>query len=551
MKLRKKTRVTETEFLKHLEKVCKGDYAKSQILGYYEEMKLFDKKNGKQLSPESFGKAPKSTNGFYDYCDQAKNLFLPVWKQKLDELLHQKFLLNSKNKSPEQIQVLCKKRKSQQTKLFENRLENIGYSELFRYQFVNFINSIDLQTNTNNQFEGAVNMVKGILRATYNENVEKGSVEDLSATMLWRHELTHLMSIKSANNSEYRYLTPLNLEFENGESLFVSSNILKNSTNPTPQNPVNPKVRHLFNKGNLLINEIATELSVEKLIGTRKLKSLRESSREKVYKWSPDKLDVISIKLDDGRNLTNITSYFEIGHLAELVFNFSNEKQPFVLSPSAMPTFRSYEVMESFVSNGKLSKPVQNAINQRLAELTDTKPEVLRTQDMNWDKFLILLGNGYETLLSGERVLEDGFYYPQQSYNQDIVLLQAMLVDMEYNYVKDMFTQSKTFESKQQLYKTLRTILGKTENVSPWILKPNTKLSVCPDHINARHSLSQKALSATQPENLAMKAWAKHISFLARLTNTYAPHLLEEFDFLKKEIPQKLNQNNQNLLLNK
>ena len=71
------------------------------------------------------------------------------------------------------------------------------------------------------------------------------------------------------------------------------------------------------------------------------------------------------------------------------------------------------------------------------------------------------------------------------------------------------------------------------------MIKPNTKLGEGNKAKYARRSLSNNALTKVSEGNIAQKVWAEYLQTLASCTHKFAPHLLEEYAFLKKELAGK------------
>lgn len=527
-------RVSEDEFLEYLTKVCAGSHqARRQILDYYEEMKIIDEKKGKKLTVDSFGRTVLPLNGFYDYCDQAKNLFLTPSQQLLEAESMQRFAFACQGALEEEIKSLKVVRENEQKQIFAETLPPIGLADLFRYQFVNFVDEIKLDENPSSDCSPA-NVSTNENRLTVYGHKEKSfSYTDLGwfrLQKIWRHELTHIMSVKTDYGCNYKYLSPLIQSFQ-ASTNYVGEDVLFTS----PNNERNPKVIELFYKGAILIMEIATDFFTQTVMGDRNMGFATANVIKETAEMSP-KCFNIYLKMEGiPKDLHDNTVYLLFSCVTDIIYYFSKEKHPFVKTSKYMPTHRLQEIIIKWLNEARLSSHIEEVVNERVSFLTNIPLETLRQKQYVKDKFLMVFAqasNNYEHNLAFSE------------YNQDTLLAQAMLLDMKHNYFKDMIKNASreyngSLEHKQKLYKQLRQELEDARFVDDWVIKPNVRLGNAKNSTFARDCLSQSALANQTKNNLAMQEWASYLKTLTSFTHKFAPHLLEEFPMFKKEIAGK------------
>ena len=528
-------RVEEEEFMKHLNKVVKGSFVvKRQILDYYEEMKLIDKRYGKNLTPESFGRGGIVKFEFYDYCDQAKNLFLTEEQKFLDEKSHGRFLRAAKNSTKEDKKRLATVREKEQAKIFETTMPPIGFADLFRYQFVNFVDEIEIIENPEREnVGGSVNISENKLKI-YNFSEKDYLYTDqlkFRYQKTWRHELTHIMAVKTEDNCKYKYITPMFFEIHGGITYKAPYRLMT-----SPNDTQNPKALQLFRKGAVLLAEIATDFFTEKVVGDRELSWAESFDIISKTKHSPYKFDIYMKSKNIPNTLFENTTYLPYGCVINAVIAFSKEKPPFILPKKYPPTYRLQEIVFKFLKEGTLSLDLEKTLNERLNFLTSIDTKLLEEGHL-LEKFLMILGEAF----NGVNQSSDTKY---GEYNQDTYLAQAILLDLEHNYFKNKITEnSKKYDGslahKQKLYKEIRREITDALYMDPWVIKPNKQLGNVEKSTYTRDGLSVSKQVKFAEENLAIKVWAEYLQTLASFTYKFAPHLLEEYPFLKKELAGK------------
>lgn len=528
-------RVEEEEFTKHLNKVVKGSFvAKRQILDYYEEMKLIDKRYGKNLTAESFGRGGIDKFEFYDYCDQAKNLFLTEEQKILDEKSQGRFLRAAKNSTKEDRKRLATVREKEQDRIFETTLPPIGFADLFRYQFVNFVDEIELIENIEREkVGGSVNISENRLKIYDFTEKDYLSTDQtkFSYQKTWRHELTHIMAIKTEDNCKYKYLTPMFFRIHDGTTYKAPYRLMT-----SPNDTQNPKALELFRKGAVLVVEIATDFFTQKVVGNRELSWAESSEIISKTEHSPCRFDIYMKSKNIPNTLFANTTYLPYGCVINAVMAFSKEKPPFILTKKYPPTYRLQEIVFKFLKEGTLSSDLEKTLNERLNFLTNIDIKLLEEGHL-LEKFLMVLGEAF----NGINQSSDS---KNGEYNQDTYLAQAILLDLEHNYFKNKIIEnSKKYDGslahKQKLYKEIRREITDALYMDPWVIKPNKKLGNAEKSTLARDGLSACAQVKYKDENLAIQVWAEYLQTLASYTYKFAPHLLEEYPFLKKELAGK------------
>ena len=527
-------RVGEEEFLKYVNEKCDGStFARRQILDYYEEMKRIDEENGKHLTPESFGRTSNDDMEFYDYCDQAKNLFLTDQQKKLDKQSHIRFCTAAKNATEEERKKLAKVRGKEQKAIFKDALPPIGFADLFRYQFMNFVDLIVLDKPRHDKtVGGSVNMSENrILIYDYTEKqYAYTDLKRFTTQKTWRHELTHIMAIKSDHACKHKYISRVHHRAAKYSSYRCEKDWLM-----FPDGNRNEKAFDFFYRGAILICEFATDLFTEKIMGDRALGTTSSARVLKETQNSPLKYDMYVKELNVPKPLIANTAYLPFGCVFNAITAFSEEKRPFIVPNNYQPTHRLQDVVYKFLDQGTLSPHIEKIVNERLNALADIDMTFLEGQKRVREKFLIILGAGYNYAQEHEGL---------NDFNPHTMLAQAMVLDIQHNYFKDYIKKMSvgyqgTIEQKQKLYKYLRQQLKDVENFGDWVIKPNAKLGEGDKAKYARRSLSNNALAKVNEDNIAQKVWAEYLQTLGSFTHKYAPHLLEEYAFLKKELAGK------------
>ena len=226
-------RVGEEEFLKYVKEKCGGStFARRQILDYYAEMKRIDEENGKHLTPESFGSGLRDSYGVNLYTDQARYLFFSEAKQDEDVESHNRFVTACRDASEEEKEMLRRIRENEMKSIFLNPLPPIGYADLFRYQFVNFVDEIVLKKGEceRKDVSGSVDTSSNILSIYEHteSNSKRTDYEIFNNILLWRHELTHVMAIKSEYGGQYKTVNPFFITHSKGTIFKADNDFFKN-----------------------------------------------------------------------------------------------------------------------------------------------------------------------------------------------------------------------------------------------------------------------------------------------------------------------------------
>ena len=522
-------RVGEEEFLEYVAEKCGGStFARRQILDFYAEMKRIDEENGKHLTPESFGRSLRDSYEVNLYTDQARYLFFSEAKQDEDVESHNRFVAACCDASEEEKEMLRRIRENEMKSIFSNPFPPIGYADLFRYQFVNFVDEIVLEKGEceRKDVSGSVDTSSNILSLYEHteSNSKRTDYEIFNNTLLWRHELTHVMAIKSEYGGKYKTVNPFFITHSKGTIFKADKDFFKNENAEDRR-----KVASLYDEGARLMDEILTEFFTETICGDRAMYSI-------LVNWTPDYHNATNrthlfLKSKAPKDISRYSMYLYFGCVVEPIVQFATYKGSFVKDYHFMPTHKGLDLIKEFIKNGRLSPEMDKIVNQRVVELVKTPQSLLNEKNLNLEKFFVIIGSGY--LGRKTNIL-----------NEDTMLAQAMLLDIQHNYFKDYIKKMSagyqgTLEHKQELYKYLRKQLKYTKNVEDWVIKPNIKLGIGDKAKYARRSLSNNALAKINEENIAQKVWAEYLQTLASFTHKFAPHLLEEYGFLKKELAGK------------
>ena len=523
-------RVGEEEFLEYVAEKCGGStFARRQILDYYAEMKRIDEENGKHLTPESFGRSLRDSYGVNLYTDQARYLFFSEAKQDEDVESHNRFVAACCDASEEEKEMLRRIRENEMKSIFSNPLPPIGYADLFRYQFVNYVDEIVLEKGEceRKDVSGSVDTSSNILSLYEHSesNSKRTDVEIFKNILLWRHELTHVMAIKSEYGAKYKTVNPFFMTHSKGTMLKADYDFFKNENAEDPS-----KVASLYCEGARLMDEILTEMFVETISGDRKLYSAP-------VKWGQEFKNLthrayLFINKLAPKAVYRFSKYLYFACVVEPISEFAAYEGRFIKDYHFMPTYKGLGVIQDYIKDGKLSPEIDKIVNKRIIDLVNTPQSILDEKSLTLEKFFVIIGSGWD------KNNDLGVFNP------DTMLAQAMVLDIQHNYFKDYIKKMSagyqgTIEHKQELYKYLRKQLTIAKEMEDFIIKPNVKLSECKNAKYARCSLSSDALAKINEENIAQKVWAEYLQTLASFTHKFAPHLLEEYGFLKKELAGK------------
>jgi hypothetical protein len=343
--IKRPRRITEDEFLEYLEDLKPHQISKDFIMSFYQRLKAFDDKNGKHLTYQSFGLYPSAEYRIYRLCDQATMLFLIEEHQKKLEKEWSAYtqkaqkLLNLGATNDELIQT-AKRYIDKQEEIFKNPLDPIGFADLFRFQFVNFVDEVVMGDN------GGQYDVKTHKLTICNKKVMEvpsDSENFWDQNIIAWHELVHLMELKSYNNGKVKYLTPFYMEGEDSFYL-ISSDVTRGKVQDDGQDKVNELAIKYFKEGDWILNEILTELFTFRLWQTPEPLVLKENTYR--YENAP----ILSyVFFDKDKQFEWNTNYLKFSSLIEIANAFYEHRSHILSNPACPPTWYLIENLRDIV----------------------------------------------------------------------------------------------------------------------------------------------------------------------------------------------------------
>lgn len=542
--------VLEQDFLNHLNKICEDKYLKRLILSYYKKLKTFDHKYGKQLSTKSYGVVPFPSIYGDNVPDQAKYLFgAKKHQQNLVDVVvkYCDSICDIAEKTPitkKTIPLFVSLRNAYlQNFLQKHSNQKIGKADLFRWQFVNFIDKTKTSPQEETRLRGSINFILKELTFNPCQSSETPNTPDEHAETYYTdkttvfHELTHLMSLKSFENGNYKYLFTWELEDCAGLNTALP--------NFLAECPNQEKVASIFSSGLELLNELATESATAFFIS-----DITSAKCEMFFEFFENCPAIQSVHLAPVKDKCYVvhSEYQFFGHFLELIMCFENQPEKKIISPDRVPTETIHEIVEEFFTNSKVSPALENALNQRLAKKIKATPALFKNAN-NFHKFVLLLGIIYQQF---DASILDTRYFEKtnnlnSAYNLDSMLLQAVVLDIHKNKFLEVFTkpefQKNTQDFNPKKVKQFLANYAKFATVADdWIIKPNTKSKNQDDLL--RKTSTNLQLSTTATNNLALKAWSNFLKTILATTQEFAPEILNENLFLQKEKNYIKNQEN-------
>lgn len=543
--LKYKGKVSEEKFFKYLDNICENQNIKAMILDFYNTLKKTDKKVGKMLSIKSFGKTPENSPYFPIYTDQAKYLFLSKKDQAKDDNLIKKFesvlqqsqeITNEKlredtiNKAFELYQI-------KQDKIYNQNKSPIGQSDLFRFQFVNFVNKITIEEGDLDNLSQS----RGIYYC-FEKEIKLFNITDsvfsskssrcfkLQNTI--NHELTHMLSMKTSSSGKNLLFTSpgVMLTMFQGANGLVNDSLLDLIRK-------NYLVLISFIKAEELINEVATDYY--SLTLTNRLAKFY-NPEDRSYRNSPERIyGAISQDL----KFQDFTTYTKYGHIFEIIFRNQNNFEKCIHN-SDMPVWSQYNIINSFLENTKISDSLDEQINNSLAQTFKLDIDMFKGISQ-FDKFRLLIGTTYHNEKK------------HSPFDENMMLAQSMIFDiMQKNLLNNLtmnaYTPSSRQINRQFLKGVIFTSINDAEYIDKWVIKPNIKITESENQsVWTKDVYCNTKLASLNPENPAIKAWAKYLQTLSTITHNLSPQLLENSTFLKTEFEYLNQTKDSNLIFEK
>lgn len=545
-----KAPVSEREFLDYLQKVCQDKYVKSLILSYYKKLRALDHKYGKQLSAKSYGLVPFSSVYGDNLPDQVKYLFGVSKIQKAAANFAENFGENAcemlkKTPLPEKTLAPLIYARNKYLQYFLDKHDNvkIGKADLFRWQFLNYLQQVDSQKKEASMLRGFINFTDGelvMLRTNQNtKTTEETAQQYYTDKTTVFHELTHLMSLKSFANGNYKYIHDSELQDSCGYNTALPNFLAECEKQD--------KALKLYASGLEILNEVITEK-----VASAHISNILSAQSETFFECFENCPTLQSVHLAPVKDKCYVvhSEYQYFGHALELILALNGQDLAEVISPNRVPTEKLYEIVENFFSLAYISPKLEEQLNRRLANKLKTSPCLFENAD-TYHKFILLLGIMYQTF---EASVADTHYLEKSknfnsAYNRDAMLLQAVILEIHKNKFLEIF-KNPEFQKNSQSYdsKKAKTFLASYANLASyaddWVIKPNIKSNNQEDFL--RKTSATLHLAKLNPNNLAIVTWANFLKIIIFKSNEFAPEIFEKNIFLKNE--HKYLKNNENNL---
>lgn len=528
--LKYKNKVSEIEFFDYLNGICDNEYIKKMILDFYSTLKTIDNKFGKQLTIKSFGKMPGGME-YPIYTDQAKYLFLSKEDQAKDDDFLNQFetaLYENKKIKDEDLRTDANKKaykilQKGQDELYNQEAQPIGASDLFRFQFMNLIDEIEVTSEkyTNKNVLGAFYITKQKI-ALFDVSQDGDKFKQFRQQNNTCHEFTHMLSTKTAQDGQIRFLRPWYVIDKDVEFIVWDT--------PFDGVLVNDALKNAYFYGGLIISEVATDFYSVFCPGRLGWGTINfEDATD-----SPKNFSIFMNEFKEG-NFSDHTTYAMFAHMFEIVFGNKNNFRKCIINP-AMPVWGQYNITRNFLRSANISPELDEKINKHLAQTFDCDRELFDKPNIQFEKFMLLFGQGYYT------------YFKKQKptpFNEDIMLAQSMLLDimqskLHDNLASDVYNPSSPEFSEQNLNAYLNNLSMQAKYIDNWVIKPNITLAQDKNKF-ARDFYCNGKLAEMAPQNPAIQTWAQYLKMLCTCTHNLAPGILKnsqllksEYDYLKK-----------------
>ena len=196
------------------------------------------------------------------------------------------------------------------------------------------------------------------------------------------------------------------------------------------------------------------------------------------------------------------------------------------------PLDKQYKTIYNFFVNGTLSSKIQHQLDKKFFDWYDLPPN---TPKNNFEKFVILFGEVFREFQNTSVAQKPLGAEDSSAYNQNSMLLQAMILDIHKNNVQKW--KPELLEAKQNGNASAKTfvqsLIDNAKEADNWIIKPNIKTKTTGQKEKwARFVFSNTCLAKKAP-NIALCTWVAYLQDLAHLAKSF--DLLSTSDFLTQE----------------
>ena len=524
--LKHKSMVSEPEFFEYLNNVCQNEHIKNMILDFYNMLKANDDKLGKRLTIKSFGRTPENYPSFPLYTDQAKS-FLSAEHQAKDDALIAEFsdiLQKSQDITDEKLREEAIDKAfnayiSQQDEIFNQYTNAIGESDLFRFQFVNFVNEVTAEENSQASIRGFFSPLNKLIKLY---NISDDLLADKSTKLYFKlqntinHELTHLLSMKTVNFGFYpHFISPGMLIAQQGTRCMYNPQIANLITN-------NSKLFFANMAAEDILNEAATDFY-----------SVYAAKRLATYDFQSTYYENIPTlvfgAVSENQKHDDFTSYGELGHIFAIIFENNNGFSKCFFN-NDMPVWGQYNIINNFLESAQISPELERQIESTLSQTFNIEKNQCQ-KFLQFDKFKLLVGTCFNKPRAEKPT----------SFDENMMLAQSMILDIMHSRIRDAlscnaYNSAEPEFNEENLKAYLNNLKTQAQHIDKWIIKPNQKILNGDGQFSwVRDIYCNAKLAEIAPQNPAVQVWAKYLHSLCTSMQKLAPEILEKSPLLKSE----------------
>ena len=528
--LKAKHFVHEEEFVEYLNSLTNGDenlkVLHDLILEYYQSLKEHDQKKGKQITRNSL----RATHGFKDMppvvFDQARYLFGSESKfSRLKNGFINRVALNPlvKNNNLPNVHNFLDKVGS-----LPKSQETIGAADLFRFQFVNFVNGLEFvhpEVLKDNSFKmGNYDILRhkisasqrpfsrdekvGVVKSdayhvkSLREMLEEGEItkeqvqkfEDDEFKRIIFHELSHVLNIRSVLDGKGVLVEPYTM-IDRGKYCIGFKGLEWD-------------VREEFGKGIRAMNELETELFALKKAGAHLAHLDTRFSRNTPigkYVTPAHKMD------DDCYVIVYRSFYIDYAPLHVMLGIYADKSGEL----GAVPM--SFEYVANYFNGQNFSPEIEKDV------LNSTSVRENSGLDM-FEKFTCLLGYGFDShcqAMNNKDILMAVKKANFVSAQFCIPICQGMIIDKAHKDFVDKINKA----DKARVVQILKDEVSKIEKVDGWMTTSLQRDQIAPANEVVDFGNRQSYYTT----------YADYINHVLRLCNEHSPEMIEKSSVLARE----------------